>query len=53
MYREAVEAAISAWLYVDGMVLHERRYEGNEVANLAAIELVLRYAPLLLDAKLP
>lgn len=51
MYREAVQAAMSAWPYVDGMILHERRYEANEVANIAAIDLVLRYAPLLLDSK--
>lgn len=51
MYREALTVAISAWPYVDGMVLHERKYRDNEVANIAAIDLVLRYAPLLLDAR--
>jgi hypothetical protein len=51
MYREVVQEAIAAWPYVDGMVLHERRYEGNEVAAIAAIDLVLRFAPLLLDAQ--
>lgn len=51
MYRQVIDAAISAWPYVDGMVLHERKYQGNEVARIAAVDLVLRYAPLLLDLR--
>jgi hypothetical protein len=51
MYRQVLDAAISAWPYVDGMLLHERKYRDNEVADIAAINLVLRYAPLLLDAR--
>jgi hypothetical protein len=51
MYREVLDIAMSAWPYVDGMVLHERKYRDNEVGNIAAIDLVLRYAPLLLDVR--
>jgi hypothetical protein len=51
MYREALDVAMSAWPYVDGMVLHERKYRDNEVGNIAAIDLVLRYAPLILDVR--
>jgi hypothetical protein len=51
LYRQLIDAAMSAWPYVDGMVLHERKYRDNEVGNIAAIDLVLRYAPLLLDAR--
>ena len=51
MYRAAVQAAISAWPYVDGMILHERKYGDGEVSRIEAIDIVLRYAPLLLDAR--
>lgn len=49
LYREAMRSAVAAWPYVDGMVLHARKYGDAEVTAIAAIDLVLRYAPLLLD----
>src|SRR5215203_3861592 len=47
MFRAAMEAAVSAWDYIDGMMQYERRYEQREFDSVAAIDLVLKYAPLL------
>ena len=49
LYREAVEAALSSWDYIDGMMQYERRYEDREFDGIKAIDMVLKYAPLLLD----
>jgi hypothetical protein len=49
LYRDVVDAAVSGWPYVDGMVLYQRKYSDNDVARIEAFDLVLRYAPLLLD----
>ena len=51
MYRDALDAAVSAWEHIDGMMQYEKRYQGREFASVPAIDLALRYAPLLLDAK--
>lgn len=51
LYRIAVEWALSAWGFIDGMMQFERRYEKKEFASVVAIDIVLRYAPLLLDSK--
>ncbi len=48
-YLRAVELASSAWDYVDGMMQYERKYKKRVFESLDCVELVLRYAPLLLD----
>jgi hypothetical protein len=47
MFREALEYAQKAWDHVDGMMQYERRFENAEFDSVAAIDLVLNYAPLL------
>jgi hypothetical protein len=49
LYAKAVHAALAAWEHIDGMMQYERRYTEKEFASIAAIELVLKYAPFLLD----
>jgi hypothetical protein len=51
LYRPAVEAAMSSWEHIDGMLQYAARYENREFSSIAAIDLVLEYAPLLLDAR--
>jgi hypothetical protein len=48
-YNEALKAAVSAWEHVDGMMQFQSKYEEEKVDSVAAIDLVLKYAPLLLD----
>jgi len=48
-YHKAVELALSSWDFIDGMMQYERKYADREFANVQGIEMVLRYAPLLLD----
>jgi hypothetical protein len=47
LYQHAVQLAVSAWENIDGMMQYKRKYEDAEFKSIAAIELVLRYAPLL------
>lgn len=47
--RDGVRLALSAWDYIDGMMQYGRRYENTEFDSIEAIEIVLRYAPLLFD----
>jgi hypothetical protein len=49
LYRAAVEAALAAWPHVDGMMQYGKKYGGKEFASVLAIEMVLKYAPLMLD----
>lgn len=49
LYRKAVEFALEAWDHIDGMMQYERKYENREFTSIAAIEIVLRFAPLLFD----
>lgn len=49
LYHNAIELALSSWDYIDGMMQYDRRYEDAEFSSIKAIDLVLRYAPLLLD----
>lgn len=49
LYRVAVETALTSWKYVDGMMQYERRYENAVFDSVPAIDLTLKYAPLLLD----
>jgi hypothetical protein len=51
LYRAAVDAASAAWDYVDAMMQYERKYLDREFGSVPAIDLVLRYSPLLLDVK--
>lgn len=48
-YREAIDWAISAWPFIDGMMQFERRYNEKDFYGIDAIDLVLRYAPLILS----
>jgi hypothetical protein len=49
MFRAAMEAAVSAWAHIDGMMQYGKRYEDAEFDRIHAIDLALTYAPLLLD----
>ena len=49
LYREAVNLAVFAWEHIDGMMQYERKYEKREFASIEAIDIVLKYAPLLFD----
>ncbi len=49
LFRRAVELAIASWDHIDGMMKYERKYSQEEFGSIRAIEMVLRYAPLLLD----
>jgi hypothetical protein len=47
---QAIQAAVSAWPYVDGMMQYDRRWGSkSEFETVDSIALVLRYAPLLFD----
>ncbi len=52
LYKLALEAAVGTWEHVDGMLQFESRFEKKETQSIAAIDLVLLYAPLLLDHKM-
>lgn len=49
MFRDAVKHAFEAWVHVDGMMQYERKYENHDFSSIDALEIVLRYAPFLLD----
>ena len=49
LYRTAIEKALESWKHIDGMMQYERRYEDREFGSIPAIDLTLKYAPLLLD----
>ena len=49
LYRMAMQLALSSWEHMDGMMQYERKYENTEFETIPAIEMVLKYAPLLLD----
>lgn len=48
--REAVRLALSNMDNIDGMMQYSRKYLEKEFDSIEAIELVLKYAPFLLDA---
>ena len=50
-YRLAVQRSLKAWEFVDGMMQYERRYNSREFGSVTAIDLILKYAPLLLDCE--
>lgn len=51
LYRKAVDLALAAWEHVDGMMRYGQKYEQKDFSSIAAIDFVLRYAPLLLDMR--
>jgi hypothetical protein len=49
LVRRAVQHALAAWDHIDGMMQYDRKYEKASFNTIPAVDLVLRYAPLLLD----
>jgi hypothetical protein len=49
LHSEAIEFAVSAWDHIDGMIQYQRRFADKEVSSIQAIDIVLHYAPLLMD----
>lgn len=49
MYRAALDSAVAAWEHIDGMMQYEQKYQETEFTSIPAIDLALKYAPLLLD----
>jgi hypothetical protein len=49
MFHKAVQLALAAGEYVDGMIQYERNCMEIELSRIRALDMVLRYAPLLLD----
>ena len=49
LFRQAVQSALAAWDHIDGMMQYDRKYENAAFNTIPAVDLVLRYAPLLLD----
>lgn len=49
LYAHAVELALSSWDHIDGMMRYENRYGDTEFSSVKGIDMVLKYAPLLLD----
>lgn len=49
LFRDAVQEALEAWPFIDGMMLFARKYLDREFNTIPAIDLVLEYVPLLLD----
>jgi hypothetical protein len=51
LYGAAVAAAISAWQHIDGMLQYRKKYESHDTISIESVEVVLEFAPLLLDAR--
>jgi hypothetical protein len=51
LYKLALNAAVATWDHIDGMLQYDARFASNSVTRIEAIDLVLNYAPLLLDYK--
>ena len=49
LYSDAVKLALLSWEHIDGMMQHARKYEDREFGSIDAIDVVLKYAPLLFD----
>ncbi len=49
-YYDAVQSAMAAWDHVADMMKYERQYEEAEHKSLPCVDIVLKYAPYLLDA---
>jgi hypothetical protein len=48
-YCAAIAAAVSALEHIDGMMQYERKYSEREFESVSAIDLILKYAPLLFE----
>lgn len=48
-YRTAIKCALSSWDNIDGMMQYERKYGDDNIRTVEAIDIVLKYAPLLMD----
>jgi hypothetical protein len=46
--RNAIKFAAMAWEHIDGMTRYKAKYENNEINQVLAIDLVLKYAPVIL-----
>ena len=51
LYREAVEYAMASCPHIDGMMQYESKYEDREFTGIEAMDLVLKYAPLIFDSQ--
>jgi hypothetical protein len=49
LFRRTVELVLASLEHVDGMMQYERRYEQREFDSVEGVDLVLKYAPVLLD----
>jgi hypothetical protein len=49
LYIDAVAKAHASWEHIDGMMQHEKQTLGHELRTIDGIEIVLEYAPLVLD----
>lgn len=49
LIQSAVKLAVSAWDHIDGMMQYENRYADREFSTIPAIEIVLKYAPMLFE----
>lgn len=52
LYREAIGHAMQSWPFIDGMMQFEGKYEERDFHSVDAMDLVFRYAPLLMDIEL-
>jgi hypothetical protein len=50
-FHSAIRHAVNAWEYVEGMMKFEKRWECAEFDSVPCIDIVLRYAPLILDGQ--
>ena len=50
-YFEAIKCALAAGPHIDGMMQYAQKYQARTFNAISAVEMVLRYAPLLLDAE--
>ena len=50
LFEFVMKSALSSLATIDGMMQYERKYGDREFSSIKAIDLILKYAPLLLDA---
>ena len=49
LYRLVVEKALATWEHIDGMMQYARQFEKVDFDSVRGIDMILKYAPLLLD----
>ncbi|KKM23055.1 hypothetical protein LCGC14_1619070 [marine sediment metagenome] len=49
LYTRSVELALRSWDHIDGMMQYERKHNKKEFASIQAVDMVLKYAPLVFD----